>query len=505
MKSCTTFFGVLMFLAVNTHPAECKELITWSDLEAGLAGTFGVPLAQEGDYRFGYSSGVHAQLANGNLLVVGHPYYYRQAQVQLPSILDGREGTRVGGWIDIADGMLPDDWVGGDPEYYMGGMLEVGDRVHFTKHQWYNGAGTNWQTQGYYQGAYDGSGTTSGMWTADSPYAHHSRVGGYMSNAPQAIRQDGYTYLAGLQGTSGAAYGRWGPNLFAIDPAPSAGAVGAATLICHDTEAHKAPNVAAANATSPWWIDNSPANEEWWIANKVTSMQWIETDSHHGVVAFVYRGLGQTWYGESDAGPGLPDPYVDGYGYHAEGWALQAWIYDPDDVMEVYRGERDPWSLAPAEAVLLTERLPGADHETYYSFFTGLARTDLKMSLLDDRLIILQQDGYPANEWENSPKGYVVTVVSEPPTPGDTNGDNIVNDLDYDNLLAQFGGAPGVESADFNADGLVDLADFALQRGNFGFGVFPAPDSEFAAAIPEPATLSLLTLGCLAVLRRRRS
>ncbi len=192
---------------------------------------------------------------------------------------------------------------------------------------------------------------------------------------------------------------------------PSNDAVNAATLLCHDSQAHDAPDVACSNATSGWWVANSPSNEQWWIANKVTDMEWIETETHHGIVCLVYRGLGHTWYGLPDAGPGHPDPYSDGSsGYHAEGWALQVWIYDPADVMQVYRGERDPWSVAPVEAVLLTERLPGATNETYYSFFTGPARTDLKMSLRSKRLVILQEDGHPANEWENTPKGYVINL-----------------------------------------------------------------------------------------------
>jgi len=96
--------------------------------------------------------------------------------------------------------------------------------------------------------------------------------------------------------------------------------------------------------------------------------------------------------------------------------------------------------------------------------------------------------------------GLAVTVL---PQPGDTNGDDIVDSLDYDNLIAQFGGVPGVESADFNGDGFVDLEDFAILRGNFGFGV-SSPDAEFGATTPEPATLMVLALGGLAVLRKRR-
>jgi hypothetical protein len=292
-----------------------------------------------------------------------------------------------------------------------------------------------------------------------------------MSYPSQALRQDGYLYLAGLEGTSGAAYGRWGPNLFAIDPTPSAGEVNAATLISHDIEAHQAPDVIARNATSEWWIANGPANQQWWIANKVTDMEWFESDTHHGIISFVYRGLGETWYGESYDGPGGEDPYVEGYGYHAEGWTLEAWIYDPDEVMEVYRGERDPWSLEPAEAVLLIERLPGVDYETYYSFLTGPARSDLKMSLRDGRLIILQEDGYPANEWENTPKGYVIDVsTSSVPCPGDFDDDGDVDGSDLAVFAEDFGrtDCSGDCEGGFDGDGDVDGSDLAVFAEDFG-------------------------------------
>ncbi|MDP6545674.1 MAG: PEP-CTERM sorting domain-containing protein [Phycisphaerae bacterium] len=94
-------------------------------------------------------------------------------------------------------------------------------------------------------------------------------------------------------------------------------------------------------------------------------------------------------------------------------------------------------------------------------------------------------------------------IIPKPPLPGDTNGDEVVDHLDCSNLIAQFGGAPGLHSADFNADGFVDLDDFAVLRGGFSSGVASAPIGEFGATIPEPATLSLLILGALAVLRRR--
>lgn len=397
--------GVEPWMLYRVRTDAPRSLLTWAEVANALRGTFAIPMAEEEDFRFGYSSGVHAQLTHSNLLVAGHPYYERQAQVRLPAVLDGREGTRVGDWVDITGGLVPEGWSDGEESYVLGGLLEVGGRLYFTKHQWYNGAGTDWQTQGFYEGGLDGSGVSTGMWTVNNAYAHHSRVGGYMCHPPAEIQSAGSVYLAGLEGTSGAALGRWGPNLFAM--AFTGGSVTGIPLLCHPSQALQAPDVRASNATSVWWVANRPTNEMWWVANKVTSMQWIETEAVHGVLCFVYRGLGQTWYGDANGGPGQPDPYGGGSGYHAEGWALQVWIYDPTEVLEVFRGARDPWSLAPVEAVLLTERIPGSSTETHYSFFTGRARTDLKTSLKGNRLIVLQENEHPASEWESTPKGYV--------------------------------------------------------------------------------------------------
>ena len=114
---------------------------------------------------------------------------------------------------------------------------------------------------------------------------------------------------------------------------------------------------------------------------------------------------------------------------------------------------------------------------------------------------------YDTGEFGGVPDVNKLILVTEdpPPTPGDTDEDHDVDDIDYANLIAQFGGPPGADSADFNGDGKVNLEDFAIMRENFGFGVISAPDVEPGAATPEPATLMLLALGGLAVIRRPRS
>ena len=96
--------------------------------------------------------------------------------------------------------------------------------------------------------------------------------------------------------------------------------------------------------------------------------------------------------------------------------------------------------------------------------------------------------------------------LSGVPQPSDTAyigvGDQTkVDTAGFCNYLYAYDGG---ESADFNGDNFVDLIDFAIMRGNFGFGVESAPDADLTATTPEPATLSLLALGGLVMLQRRR-
>lgn len=427
MNRLASACAILLSLLIMVSPASAKYLLTWSDIENAYVGNFGVPMASDGNYRFGYSPAIHAPLSNGNLLLNGHTYYTEQAEIEIPTILDGREATRVGDWIDVTDGMLPDGWSGG-PSYVLGGMLELGSTMHFTKNQWYNAPGTDWGTQGasgagYSGGTYTQTSPAEGMWTVDDSQglAHHSRVGGYMSYAPSALTNAGYSYLAGLEGTSGAATGRWGPNLFAINPTPGSGdnsnALAGAVLMAHDSQ-HPMGDVLASNATNAWWQANGEDNKQWWIANKVTDIEWIETDTFHGVIALVRRGIGEKWYGLPDAGPnGATDPYGGGSGFHAEGWAMEAWIYDPDELMAVYNGEVDPWSLLPKEAVLLAELLPGASEETYYSVLvSGRPSANVTMSYRDGQLILLHSGAYRASQYESTPMGYVFRDITPEPT-----------------------------------------------------------------------------------------
>ena len=84
---------------------------------------------------------------------------------------------------------------------------------------------------------------------------------------------------------------------------------------------------------------------------------------------------------------------------------------------------------------------------------------------------------------------------------GDADGDGDVDAADYITLKSNIGQATGAVLADgdFDEDGDVDWADLVILQDNYGEGLAGAPGT-----IPEPATLGLLAIGALAVVRRRR-
>ena len=101
----------------------------------------------------------------------------------------------------------------------------------------------------------------------------------------------------------------------------------------------------------------------------------------------------------------------------------------------------------------------------------------------------------------------VVEFVVVTDVPGDVDGDGNVDLTDMGLFEAQFGQSglplpPGANSPDLDKDGDVDLDDLVFIRDNFGYVSPPSPSA--SAATPEPATMTVLALGGLMVLRRRR-
>lgn len=96
-------------------------------------------------------------------------------------------------------------------------------------------------------------------------------------------------------------------------------------------------------------------------------------------------------------------------------------------------------------------------------------------------------------EWDAG--GVIDQVQDAPPLPGDYDGSGVVDEIDYQLWVSQFGSVGPY--SDGNDDGIVDAADYTVWRDNV---------TATAIAVPEPRTLTLiLTFAALRKLHRRRS
>ena len=87
------------------------------------------------------------------------------------------------------------------------------------------------------------------------------------------------------------------------------------------------------------------------------------------------------------------------------------------------------------------------------------------------------------------------------PIPGDVNGDGNVNVDDINVILANYLGAGGWYDGDLSGDGNINVDDINIVLANYLNSGDPCPQ---AGTVPEPATMSLLALGGLAFIRRRK-
>ena len=197
------------------------------------------------------------------------------------------------------------------------------------------------------------------------------------------------------------------------------------------------------------------------------------------------------------------------------------------DIVQIYDVDTDTWSISALseERIGLAattldnkaifaggrQRWPNSssavdiydvESDTWTTTTLSEARYNLTETTVDNMALFAGGEGGGGYETYSNVDMYQV------PEPGDANGDGIVDDLDLTILATHWHQQGGWADGDFTGNGLISDADLAILANCWPNG--PGPDiwgtrsGGHVSVVPEPATLTLLVLGGLALLRRRR-
>ncbi len=112
--------------------------------------------------------------------------------------------------------------------------------------------------------------------------------------------------------------------------------------------------------------------------------------------------------------------------------------------------------------------------------------------------VIIENYGNGGNVLFGSTAFYYATADVEL-LAGDANRDGVVSAGDYASVQANFGNlGPAGIPGDANGDGVVSAGDYAAVQANFGHVAGSSTN------IPEPTTIMLLSMGCIAIVRHRK-
>lgn len=311
-----------------------------------------------------FENGAHAVgLARdgGSMFIAGHREYGKVAEilVEEPSV----EEPKTAGFKQLfADPIGELRWSQNSDHkkwWRYGGFLESGGHVLFTLYMYYNVTGANYLSQGAFGVDMSDVSKVEGLWAPgplgeSSPMEpwHLNKHAGYMFGIPLHFADeylDGRYIGFGQQGLSGQAMTSLGPSFYCMKPRDVMGNL---------------PGPGEIDDASPLKYNPHSATREYdeldhKLADRWRGGSFIETsEGNQAFISIGRHGLGEEFYGIGSDYPG-GNACVDWKGYHADPYQAEIRFYDPMDLVAVYQGVKDPWSVEPYHRFVIDEYLIG--------------------------------------------------------------------------------------------------------------------------------------------------
>lgn len=358
-------------------PPTSKTVLTGAEILAACVGRWAAPdgsgpNAAAGGHdcrRFGFSTAVHTQLSDGDVLLKSHVYDlhgYGVVAPPVPATLNERPSIAS---IKRWGALNTPQFVPNQSGTAQRGVLQTDNGLFATYAAYYAVSAEDFPSQ-----SREGVGcvrlTGDPVLGYSSPY-HHNKVAGYLANPPVGMDAD---YLVGLCGTSGNGSGSAGPNLFAVKW--NNGSPTARMLLGYSL---------ADDKIMPGWDS----------ITTVMGAAWIDTGTKHAVVFSAMVSRGPVWYGgprEVINGVSMVDPWNANKCHHSTDYDQGLWIFDPDNL-----------AAGPREWVSIRDH--GLLDNIHAPYGNGVVNhcSPVTASYANGRLILGVAQGYSGNPYESTP------------------------------------------------------------------------------------------------------
>ncbi|RMH04075.1 MAG: hypothetical protein D6704_11720 [Nitrospirae bacterium] len=281
----------------------------------------------------------------GSLFGIGHSQHQMVSEISIPAPVislsknanDLPVATSLQSFADITGGLR--DLIGVDR---LGGVAylephgyQTKEKLYWTVFEYYNAAGIDYVSHGcsdltladpHAQGGWH-------IGPKGDPEFHSMRTADYIFDVARDWADkhiDGKYLVSGRVREAGAFGSSKGPALFAFAPYQyppdqlSFGAELDAVPLLYYPEDHPYPDYKACDM----WYGGA----------------WLTVGNKSAVVFVGRKSLGEVYYGE-----GRPGDCSQAKGYHCGPYEAQILFYDPEELAQVARGERNPWDVVPYE------------------------------------------------------------------------------------------------------------------------------------------------------------